>query len=62
MDVSDYTLGILARDRITRAREDAARRALVPLVPREPLRVRLGAWLVALGLRRLQEAPQRATS
>jgi hypothetical protein len=62
MDVSDYTLGLLARDRLARAREDAARRALVPLVRRESLRVRLGAWLVAVGRYLLREVPQRAAT
>ena len=62
MDMSDYALGLMAQDRLARAREAATRRALAACAPpRESLRVRLGAALVGLGQRLLQEpAPHRA--
>jgi hypothetical protein len=71
METSDYALSHLANERLARAREAAARRALLAsLTPRAPLRVRLGGVLVALGQRLLAEparprptpAPQRAAS
>jgi hypothetical protein len=64
MDTSDYALAHLANERLTHAREAAARRALLAtLTPRPPLRVRVGGALVALGQRLLGEpAPDRVTS
>ena len=64
MELSDYSLVQLANERLAHAREVASRRALVrSLIPRQPLRVRLGGLLVALGRRLLAEpAPQRAAS
>lgn len=64
MDTSDYALATLANERLAHAREVAARRALLAsFTPRAPLRVRLGAVLVALGQRLLGEpTPQRAPS
>jgi hypothetical protein len=57
MDMSDYVVRLLVRERLAWAREQARRRALVPPSTRRPLRARLGAMLVALGQRLLQEAP-----
>jgi hypothetical protein len=57
MDMSDYVVGFLVRERLAWAREQARRRALVPPSTRRPLRGRLGATLVTLGQRLLQEAP-----
>jgi hypothetical protein len=50
------------RERLEWARAEAQRRASIPARP--PLRLRLGALLVALGHRLLQQAPtpHRATS
>jgi len=64
MEMSDYALAQLTKERLAHAREVAARRALVAsLAPRTPLRVRLGGALVAFGQRLLAEpAPQRAAS
>jgi len=64
METSDYVLVQLANERLAYAREVAARRALLASVSEHrPVRVRLGAVLVALGQRLLAEpAPQRATS
>ena len=63
MDTSDHLIRFLVRERLAWAREQARRRALVPPSTRRPLRVRVGAVLVALGQRLLEEAsaPQRAT-
>src|SRR3989442_14296692 len=63
MELSDYALVQLANERLAHAREVASRRALVASVtPRESLRVRLGAALVALGRCLLGEPPpQRGT-
>jgi len=61
MDTSDFAIQLLVRERLEWARADAQRRASIPARP--PLRRRLGALLVALGHRLLQQAPtpQRAT-
>jgi hypothetical protein len=57
MELNHYALQELARDRIARARAEAACRALArSAVPRRPLRVRLGVALVALGQRLLTDA------
>jgi hypothetical protein len=63
MEMSDYALAQLANERLAHAREVASRRALLrSLRPRDPLRVRLGGALVALGQRLLGDpAPQRVT-
>lgn len=71
MEMSEYALSQLANERLAHAREAAARRALLAsLIPRTPLRVRLGGALVTLGQRLRAEpgsprptpAPQRAAS
>jgi len=71
METSEYALAHLANERLAHAREAAARRALLAsLIPRTPLRVRLGGALVALGQRLVAQpapprptpAPQRASS
>jgi hypothetical protein len=64
MDMSDFVVGFLVRERLETAREQARRRALVPRRADESLRVRLGRTLIALGRRLLHEvpAPQRVTS
>jgi hypothetical protein len=59
MDMSDHLIQFLVRERLAFAREQARRRALVPAPAHRPLRARLGAALVALGQRLLQEAPAR---
>jgi hypothetical protein len=61
MDTSDFVIRFLVAERLAWAREQARRRALVPV--REPLRVRLGVTLIALGQRLLHAAPapRRAT-
>lgn len=63
MDMNEYLVRYLVSERLTWAREQARRRALVPLPTRRPLRVRAGERLIALGHRLLQEppAPQRVT-
>ena len=50
MDVNDYALELLVRDRLAEARRDAARRALRPPSrwPRS-VRARIGHALIALG-------------
>ena len=53
MDMSDYVVQLLAAERLTRAREDARRRALVVSPADRPLRVRVGEALIALGQRLL---------
>ena len=62
MEISDHLVRFLVTERLQAAREQARRRALVP-PPRRSLRARLGATLVALGHRLLEEAaaPQRVT-
>ena len=63
MDISDHFVRFLVRERLASAREQARRRALVPLPTRRPLRAYVGATLIALGHRLLQEtpAPHRVT-
>jgi hypothetical protein len=63
MDMSDHFVRFLVSERLAWAREQARRRALVPPTTRRSLRARLGATLVALGHRLLDEgaAPQRIT-
>lgn len=56
MDSSDLVLQLLVTERLETARAEARRRALVPRPVREPLRVRLGVALIALG-QRLLHAP-----
>jgi len=53
MEVNDYTLEILVREKLADLRAMTARRALVAGArsPRAPFRVRLGAALIALGER-----------
>ena len=53
MEVNEYTLEILVREKLDDARAAAARRALVvgSRPPRVPLRARVGAALIALGER-----------
>jgi hypothetical protein len=62
MEMSDYALTMLTKERLAHAREVAARRALLAsLAAHASLRVRLGGALVAFGQRLLAEsAPQRA--
>lgn len=62
MDLSDHLVRLLITERLEAAREHARRHALVPRT-RRPLRMRLGAMLVALGHRLLDEtaAPRRVT-
>jgi len=63
MDMSDYALAQLTKERLAHAREVAARRALVASFTPHPLRARIGSALVAFGHRLLAEpAPQRAAS
>jgi hypothetical protein len=63
MDMSDYVVQLLAAERLTRAREDARRRALVASSVDRPLRVRVGEALIALGQRLLgTPAAQRTAS
>jgi hypothetical protein len=64
MDMNEYVVRFLVRERLASAREQARRRALVPLSTRRPLRARVGATLVALGHHLLQEIPppRRVTS
>jgi hypothetical protein len=62
MDMSDELVRFLVNERLAWARAQAQRRALLPR--REPLRVRLGVILIALGQRLLHDdvpAPQRVT-
>jgi hypothetical protein len=61
MDMSAELVAFLVKERLQSARAEARSRALLPR--REPLRVRLGAILIALGQRLVQEvpAPQRIT-
>ena len=63
MEVSDHLVRLLVTERLQAAREEARRRALVPPTARRSLRARLGATLVALGHRLLEEraAPERVT-
>ena len=63
MEISDHLVRLLVTERLEAAREQARRRALVPPPTRRSLRARLGAALVALGHRLLEEAaaPQRVT-
>jgi hypothetical protein len=50
MDLSDYALEILVRDRLAAARAEAAQRALARRRRRRPsLRARAGHALIALG-------------
>ena len=53
MEVNEYTLEILVREKLAEARAMTARRALVmgARPPRLPLRARVGAALIALGER-----------
>jgi hypothetical protein len=62
MDLSAELIRLLVNERLTQARADARRRALVPR--RDPLRVRVGVALIALGqwLSHEVPAPRRATS
>ncbi|HEV8587186.1 MAG TPA: hypothetical protein VGT02_19665 [Methylomirabilota bacterium] len=61
MDFTEYSLAFLANERLAVAREASARRArLASLTPREPLRVRVGAALIALGQRLLGDPTRRA--
>ena len=64
MDTSDFVVKFLVAERLSVAREQARRRALVPPRSRHSLRGRLGVTLIALGRRLLQQevgAPQRVT-
>lgn len=63
MEISDDLVRLLVTERLQAARDQARRRALVPPTTRRSLRARLGATLVALGHRLLEEgaAPQRVT-
>ena len=63
MEMSDDLVRLLVTERLQSAREQARRRAVVPPTTRRSLRARLGATLVALGHRLLEEgaAPQRVT-
>lgn len=51
MDNNPYALEMLTAERLTQARAEARRLAVVALArpPRRPLRARLGARLIALG-------------
>jgi hypothetical protein len=53
MEMNDYAIEILARQRLEEARAFAARRALLARLPkrRSSVRARLGAALIALGER-----------
>ena len=53
MDVNEYTLEVLVREKLDEARAMTARRALVmdSRPARAPLRARVGAALIALGER-----------
>jgi hypothetical protein len=61
MEMGEF-VGFLVNERLEAARAQARNRALWPR--REPLRVRLGVILIALGQRLVQEvpAPQRVAS
>jgi hypothetical protein len=63
MELSDHLVRFLVTERLEAARAEARRHALVPPSARRSLRARLGATLVALGRRLLEEAPaaQRVT-
>jgi len=63
MEISDHLVRLLVTERLQAAREQARRRALVPPARRRSLRARLGATLVVLGHRLLEEGatPQRVT-
>ena len=63
MEMSDHLIRFLVRERLTLAHEQARRRALVPPSTRRPLRARVGAALIAVGHRLLEEAsePRRVT-
>lgn len=63
MDMSEHFVRFLVQDRLAWAREQARRRALVPVPARRSLRARVGEALVALGHRLLEEGaePQRVT-
>jgi hypothetical protein len=58
MDTSEYTLTLLANERLAEAREAAARRTLLKSLTHAPLRARVGQALIALG-QRLLPAPTR---
>ncbi|HEX3176677.1 MAG TPA: hypothetical protein VHZ49_08370 [Methylomirabilota bacterium] len=62
MELSDELVRLLVTERLTQARAEARRRALVPRGA--PLRVRVGVALIALGQRLVHEvrSPQRVTS
>jgi hypothetical protein len=49
MDTNLYALEILTRERLTHARDEARRQDLAALAAAAPLRVRIGAALIALG-------------
>jgi hypothetical protein len=61
MDFTEYSLAFLANERLAAAREASARRVLLAsLTAREPLRIRLGEVLIALGQRLLGDPTRRA--
>jgi hypothetical protein len=57
MDMNEYVVRFLVRERLASAREQARRRALVPPSTLRPLRARVGTTLIALGHRLLRETP-----
>jgi hypothetical protein len=61
MDVNEYALEMLARQRLHEARACAARRSLARRAPRRrpQLRAHLGALLIALGERVIGTSPAR---
>jgi hypothetical protein len=63
MDLNEYTLEMLVREKLTEARLLTARRALIERArpPRPSLRARLGAGLIALGVRLATGAAARVT-
>jgi hypothetical protein len=61
--MNEYLTMYLARERFERAREFAARQAMLrdSVPPRRPLRIRLGEGLIRAGHFLLRRAPEWAT-
>ncbi len=61
--MNEYLTEYLAKERFERAREYAARQAMVreAAPPRRPLRIRLGVGLIRIGHFLLRGAPEWAT-
>ena len=62
MELNEYVLEMLVRDRLREARAECTRRALRPRPPRPALRARLGVALIRLGERLAGPAAPRLPS